>query len=195
MNIFQKFFARKPKIEPEQKRNYNGADFSRLNSDWLATGSSADNEIRGGLKALRNRCREMERNNDYVRRYFKLIQNNVLGHCGIGLQMKIKERIKKDGVWIERYDKLANNIIEDAFDAWGRKEFCTVGKNLTWRDAQKLVLSSAGAGGAGGGGAGSSSGDGNAGTANRGGGGGGSRGTYTSGTGGSGIVIISVPTA
>lgn len=143
MNIFQKLFAKKPKNEPEQKRNYNGADFSRLNSDWLATGSSADNEIRGGLKALRNRCREMERNNDYVRRYFKLIQNNVLGHCGIGLQMKIKERIKKDGVWIERYDKLANNIIEDAFDAWGRKQFCTVGKNLTWRDVQKLVLRSA----------------------------------------------------
>ena len=142
MNIFQKIFSRKPKAEETKQRSYNGADFSRLNSDWLATGASADTEIKGGLKALRNRCREMERNNDYARRYFKLIQNNVLGHCGIGLQMKIKERVKKDGVWVERYDSLANNIIEDAFSEWARKSFCTIGKNLTWRDVQKLVLRS-----------------------------------------------------
>ena len=142
MNIFQRLFNLKPKAEETQKRNYNGADFSRLNSDWLATGSSADSEIRGGIKALRNRCRELERNNDYARRYFKLIQNNVLGHCGIGLQMKIKERVKKDGKWIERYDTLANNIIEDAWCEWGNKSFCTIGKNLTWKDAQKLVLRS-----------------------------------------------------
>lgn len=143
MSLIQKLFKRaKPAAAPIQQRDFNGAELSRLTSDWLATGSSADSEIRGGLKALRNRCRELERNNDYVRRYFKLIQNNVLGHCGIGLQMKVKERIKQNGLWVERYDRLANTVIEDAFREWGRKENCTIVKNLTWRDAQRLALRS-----------------------------------------------------
>jgi lambda family phage portal protein len=132
---------RKPKAL-EQKRSYNAAVLSRLNSDWLATGNSADSEIRGGVRLLRQRCRELERNNDYVRRYLKLMSNNVLGHCGIGLQMKIKERVLKDKQWVEKYDDLANNIIEDAWESWGKSATCTIGKNRTWLDVQKLALRS-----------------------------------------------------
>ena len=142
MNIFQKLFSRKQKEAAPTVRSFNGSDLSRLNSDWLATGSSADAELHGNIKTLRNRCRELERNNDYVRRYFKLVQNNVLGHCGVGLQMKIKERTKKDGVWVDRYDRVANNIIEDAWEEWGKKANCTVAMNLTWKDCQKLILRS-----------------------------------------------------
>lgn len=136
------FFKRKEKTTGHQVRSFHGADLSRLNSDWLATGNSADAEIRGGIKQLRDRCRELERNNDYVRRYFKLVRNNVLGHCGIGLQMKVKERVLKDKKWVERYDTLANSIIEDAWFKWGKKENCTIGANRNWIDLQNLVLRS-----------------------------------------------------
>ena len=137
------FFKRKEIVSSPQVRAFHGADLSRLNSDWLATGNSADTEIRGGIKVLRQRCRELERNNDYVRRYFKLLRNNVLGHCGIGLQMKVRERVLKDKKWVERYDTLANSIIEDSFYEWCKKEFCSIGGNRNWVDMQNLVLRSA----------------------------------------------------
>lgn len=143
MNILD-IFRRKPKAKPQTNgfRNYNGADLSRLTSDWLASNTSADAEMRGNLKILRSRCREMERNSDYARRYFKLVINNVLGHSGVGLQMKVRERVKKKDKWVQRYDTLANNIVEDAFHAWSQARYCTIGKQHTWVDVQKLALRS-----------------------------------------------------
>ena len=44
--------------------------------------TSANKEIKGDLKTLRARARQLERDNDYVRRYLKL-ENNVLGSTGI----------------------------------------------------------------------------------------------------------------
>lgn len=142
--FLSQLFGRKPKppTQLDGRRDYHGADLSRLTSDWLATGNSADAEIRGGIKRLRDRCRELERNNDYARRYFKLVSNNVLGHCGIGLQMKVKELVFKNGKWIERYDTLANRIIEDSWKEWGQMANCTIGRNRTWLDVQKLALRS-----------------------------------------------------
>ena len=137
------FFKRKEKFAGREVRSFHGADLSRLNSDWLATGNSADSEIRGGIRVLRQRCRELERNNDYVRRYFKLVRNNVLGHCGIGLQMKVRERVlNKEKKWVERYDTLANTIIEDSWRDWSKKENCSIGGNRNWVDIQNIVLRS-----------------------------------------------------
>jgi len=50
-------------LPPVRRRNYAGAMISRLTSDWLATQSSADAEIRTSLRKLRERSREMVRNN------------------------------------------------------------------------------------------------------------------------------------
>ena len=54
---------------PIQKRNFAGAAINRLTNDWLSPITSADQEIRSSLSRLRSRCRELERNNDYVRRF------------------------------------------------------------------------------------------------------------------------------
>lgn len=120
---------------PLQKRNYSGATISRLTNDWLSPVTSADQEIRSSLSRLRGRCRELERNNDYVRRFLSGLESNVLGHAGIGLQMKITE----DG---GRSDELANDLIEKAWRDWSRREVCTVTGRMTWFDVQRLVLRS-----------------------------------------------------
>ena len=61
-------FGFQPKIA---KRNYAAAKINRLTNDWATVISSGDAEIKGDLKTLRARARELERNNDYARRYFK----------------------------------------------------------------------------------------------------------------------------
>ena len=57
----------KPNPAPISRRAYNGAMVSRLTSDWMSTQASADAEIRTNLRKLRDRSREMVRNNPYAR--------------------------------------------------------------------------------------------------------------------------------
>jgi lambda family phage portal protein len=143
MKLFDKLLSRlgyhKQVLE---KREFNGASLGRLTNDWLAGTSNADTEIRSSLATLRNRCRDLERSNDYARRYLALLENNVLGHCGIGLQMKIREFVRKEGKLVEQYDTRANSMIETHWEKWGRAIFCTVSGGLTWTQAQQLVLRS-----------------------------------------------------
>ena len=48
-------------------RAYQGALVSRLTSDWMSSQLSADAEIRNSLRKLRDRSRELVRNNPYAR--------------------------------------------------------------------------------------------------------------------------------
>ena len=117
------------------KRSYNSAKVGRLTNDWTTTQSSANREIKNDIKVLRARSRQLERDNDYARRYFKLLENNVLGSTGIGLQCKSRD---PNG----SLDKLANQRIESAWKDWARPENCTVAGTHSWLDVQRLVLRS-----------------------------------------------------
>jgi lambda family phage portal protein len=135
-NLARRFgFVRRDSQQP-QRRSFQAAQTSRLTSDWLSPGTSADAELRGALPTLIARTREAERNDDYVRRYLSLLENNVLGAQGIGLQVKARENDQS-------LDRLANTAIEWAWWKWGRKDNCTVTRQHTWRAVQRLVLRSA----------------------------------------------------
>ena len=122
-------------FKPIQKRNFAGAAINRLTNDWLSPVTSADQEIRSSLSRLRSRCRELERNNDYVRRFLAGLESNVLGSSGVGLQMKV---IENGG----RPDRLANDLIENAWREWGKASNCSVTGKFTWFDIQRLALRS-----------------------------------------------------
>tara|TARA_Y100001938_G_scaffold20795_2_gene26473 strand:- start:3271 stop:4743 length:1473 start_codon:yes stop_codon:yes gene_type:complete len=118
-----------------QARSYSGAVQSRLTNDWLAPVTSGDEEIRRDLKKLRSRCRELERNNDYVRRYLNGVEANVLGASGIGLQMKVADTPG-------RPDVFANRAIEAAWKKWGKRKFTTPTGRQSWIDICRLALRS-----------------------------------------------------
>lgn len=143
MKILDKLFAKFGYTRNEFKRDFAGGLQTRLTSDWVASITTADSEIKGSLKTMRARCRDLERNNDYARRYLKLVRNNVLGSNGIGLQSKVKETVRRGKKWVEEYDRRANKIIEDHWWRWGQASLCTRGRQLTWVDAQHIALGSA----------------------------------------------------
>ncbi len=145
VNKILKKLARKMGFIPakDAARNYGMAQIDRLTADWIGTISDANREIRYDIETMRERSRILERDDDYASHYLDLCENNVLGHCGVGLQMKITEMVKQGGKWVEQYDDLANGIIEDSFDKWSRREFCTVTGNYSWLDVQRLMLRSA----------------------------------------------------
>lgn len=112
---------------------YAGASGTRLTLDWIATILSADQEIRGNLRLLRARGRELSRNNPIAKNFLNLLAANVAGPKGIGYQSKVRNN---DG-------KLATAInpkIEAAFKEWAKKGNCTVDGKLSWRQVQDLAL-------------------------------------------------------
>ena len=52
---------------------------------------SADGELRFTLEVLRNRSRELVRDNEFARRYVNLLKTNVIGDHGFHLQVKAQK--------------------------------------------------------------------------------------------------------
>ena len=123
-------FSRK---KPLKKRAYAGANQGRLFSDFVASSRSADEEIKGALKVLRNRCRDLTRNNAYARRFISLAKANTVGDRGVTLQVKARN---DNGAM----DNLGNDSIEVAWKRWGRMGQCSVDGKISWVDAQRLFI-------------------------------------------------------
>ena len=127
-NPFKKLFKRKK----SQKRKYAAADTGRLLSTWGTSSSSVNNIIRTDLKSLRARSRQLARDDDYARRYLKLCVSNIIGPGGMKLQSKAKDPSR-------RLDKKANQIIEDAFHEWSKREYCSLNQ-MSFPDLQRLII-------------------------------------------------------
>lgn len=123
------------KEEPKKQRAFAGAMYNRLVTDWISSGTSADSEIKGSLRALRNRARQLERDNDFIRQYLRAVQNNVIGQ-GIPFQAQVR---------MQRGNKLnepMNDQIEKAWARWARKDSCHVAGKLSFSDIERLAIRS-----------------------------------------------------
>jgi lambda family phage portal protein len=83
------------KLSILEKRYYQGAKKSRRTEGWYTSGTSADAEIAAALPTLRDRSRDLVRNNSYAARGMQVIQVNVVGK-GIRPAISAKsERVEK----------------------------------------------------------------------------------------------------
>lgn len=103
----------------KRRRGYQGAAVSRLTSDWLSSQASADAEIRKDIRKLRDRSREMVRNNPYAKQAKRTTQINVVG-CGIKLQSQVQQL--RGSKLIDK----TNKLIEQKWNYWTRGENCDV---------------------------------------------------------------------
>lgn len=113
-------------------RNYGGANSGRLFGDFVASSFSADSELKNALPVLRNRSRDLARNNEYAKRFLNLIKTNVVGEKGFNTQ--VRARNPDMGL-----DVAGNQIIENAFAEWGRLGNADVTGRLSWLDCQRVV--------------------------------------------------------
>ena len=135
MAWYDRYLGRKPKVKKGTsfKRSYQAAQTSRLFADFTSSSTSADSEIYNAIKTLRNRSRELARNDGYVSRYLKMLINNVVGEHGIRISVKARN---DDG----SLDTIANKIIEQEFYRWAKVGTCTANGKLSFLDAQKLFI-------------------------------------------------------
>lgn len=116
-------------------RNYSGAKNTNLTADWLTTGLVADELLRWQLPKLRERCRDLQRNNDYMKNFLRKLKVNVIGPNGI--QMQSKARLKNGEL-----DKRANELIEKAWRRWIKKQNASVCGTLSLKDIANAAIES-----------------------------------------------------
>ena len=123
-------------IPTPKKRMFQGAAVSRLTAGWVADGTSADAEIKGSIKRLRQRARQLVRDNAYARQAVRSIVANVIGPNGIKLQGQVKM------VRGKKLDPKINEAIEQAWKKWGRGDSCNTAGRLSFVDIERLVTQS-----------------------------------------------------
>ena len=129
--------AKKRKTQTAQaaprRRMYQGAQFSRLTADWVTSNTSADSEVYGSAQKLRDRARQLCRDNDYARQALRAIEGNVIGQ-GIPFQSQV--RMQRGG----KLDTGINDAIEAAWKRWSYAQHCHTGGKLCFADIERLVI-------------------------------------------------------
>ena len=94
------------------KRMYAAAQNNRLTSDWISQATSADSEVRGSIRMLRNRARQLVRDSDFAKSALRAVKNNVVG---TGIKVQAQVRMQRGG----RLAEEVNANIEDEFKRCG----------------------------------------------------------------------------
>lgn len=130
------FFKRKKAAAA--KRGFQAAQYNRLVNDWQTSSASIDAELRGSLKTLRNRTRDLCKNNDYAKNALRAIENNVVGQ-GIRLQAQVTQN---NGRNAGKLNDKVNSAIESAWADWCRKDSCHTAGTLSFQDIERLLITS-----------------------------------------------------
>jgi lambda family phage portal protein len=120
---------------PMRRRMYGGAKFSRLTADWVTGNTSADSEIYGSAQKLRDRARQLCRDNDYARQALRAIEANIIGQ-GVPFQSQV--RMQRGG----RLDQRVNDAIEETWYQWTKAQHCHTAGRLSFHDIERLVVRS-----------------------------------------------------
>jgi lambda family phage portal protein len=115
------------------RRSYAGASVGRTTADWVTLSTSADSEVWGSLRSLRNRSRQLCRDNEHAKQGLRVIMNNVVG-VGIGFQSEV---MKRGG----RLNEQVNDALEASFARWSRARRCHTAGKLSFKQIQRLVIS------------------------------------------------------
>ena len=114
-------------------RKYDAAENTRLLRDWPTGGVSFDADLYNFLTVLRVRSRDLAKNNDYAKRFFNMLKQNVVGPRGIILQARSKTSTGE-------LDKADNAHIENEWKNWGKLGVCSADGKLTWKDCQDQFI-------------------------------------------------------
>jgi len=115
---------------------FYGANTGDLYHSWSTQNFSGNAELRHDLKKLRARSRQLSRDNEYMKKFLRMVKTNIVGREGIKLQSMAMDR-KNEGP-----DDLARTKIEEAFKDFSKRGNCDVSGNYSFRDIQSQIMTS-----------------------------------------------------
>lgn len=140
----QKRASRPPRVLAEHKSRraragYDAGGISRINAQWGISAFNANRELRHNLANLRARSRDLERNDPYFKKFLELVETNIVGANGIGVQSRAGDTgPAPDYKFIQ--DKAANAIIEREWAAFSRTGQFEVTSKLSRSAFERLLI-------------------------------------------------------
>ena len=113
-------------------RSYQGALISRLTNDWRTSQLSPDAEVRQGLRKLRDRSRELIRNNPYAKQAKRSTQLNIVG-TGMDFQSRVKQ------IRGNKKDERVNDLIEEKWAEWSEATNCDCAGKHSFHEFEWLM--------------------------------------------------------
>lgn len=117
------------------KRSFETAETPAYTDSWATTAGELNDDLARQLPTMRGRSRNIARNNEWGSSYLLQLHDNVLGHQGIRLQMRVKLPNGKP-------DRATNALIEAAFAKWCKRGNCDVSRSMSWAEIEGTALSS-----------------------------------------------------
>lgn len=108
------------------QRAYEGASNGRLSDGWFSSSTSADTEIWSAARTLRDRSRELVRNNPHAAKAVAALVANIVGE-GIMPRPKTGDAAK-------------DRQIRQTFDAWATRDQCDADGALDFYGMQTLAV-------------------------------------------------------
>lgn len=110
----------------EHIRSYDAASRGRRTSNWNARGTSSNSEIHAAASTLRNRSRDLSRNNPFAKKAVQSISNNTIG---TGIRAKITGT-----------NKAKTSKVTKAWTEWSDSTECDNESRKTLSGIQKMVM-------------------------------------------------------
>ena len=74
--------AERRAINVKNVRGYDAAKRDHLTAGWTSSSASANEDIRNALEIVRARSRDLAANNDYMRKFLRMCEVNIVGPHG-----------------------------------------------------------------------------------------------------------------
>lgn len=114
-------------------RKFKAAEVNRLTESFSTFNTTINADIYHGLRNMRARSRDLWANNEYAKRFFSLLTNNVVGPQGFKLQNRA---LRDDGT----LDTLDNNRVERHWRMWSKRGNCDVTGRLSRIDVERIFI-------------------------------------------------------
>lgn len=114
-------------------RNFAAGEVDRLTASFTGSGLSVNEELRRSLQRMQWRSRQLCMDNDYARKFLKMVKANVIGPQGIKLQC--------DFTGSDNQPDLADQmLVEKEFKKWSKKKNASIDGKLSWLEIQNLAI-------------------------------------------------------
>jgi lambda family phage portal protein len=124
-------------------RSFEAAKGTRYTGDWLASQGPADRAIKQDVKSLRERARQMERDDSYTESWLMELVSNVIGPKGIRLKsLARKMDARANGGMIDKLDEKTALKIEQAWEDYSKKGNFEVTRQHSRPEFERLSLRS-----------------------------------------------------
>lgn len=127
-------------------RSYHAGTTTGPNQRWRPANRSGDSDIKKDNKLIIARCRDIARNNPYIKGIIRKIADNVVRN-GIKPQARIRNLLKSNFISLDsnfsnsELNEQLNRELEAIWKQWARKKYIDISEYDSLPSIQKLVLS------------------------------------------------------